>query len=127
MLPLQLYCIVYAVLLLCNGTQLSHLYCCMGANYMYLAQQQSSYACHCVQSKGKYIGSPILYYSNSVSTHRVRLLICGDINPNPGPSGDLSSASTTSDNVRHQYTSEFLHSCNSMKCSEKWREENTNV
>ena len=118
MIPLKLYSIVLVVLLLCRSTQLPHTYCCMRASY---SQQFNVSA----QSKGKYIGGPILYYHNSVSTYHVKLLSCGDIKPNPGPSGDDSAS--TLDIHRIQYTSEFLHSLNSgstCKC-EKWREDNT--
>ena len=35
--------------------------------------------------KGHFLGTRIPYYSNSTTTFQLRLLISGDVNPNPGP------------------------------------------
>ena len=60
--------------------------------------------------KGHFLGARIAYYNNSTATFQLRLLISGDVNPNPGPNNyrfdehpnDTPNYEILSDNQTHQ-------------------------
>ena len=56
----------------------------------------------------KYLGSHISYYPNSSATFQLRLLLAGDINPNPGPSVDTPGLSASSQHRKRYSISDLL-------------------
>ena len=60
--------------------------------------------------KSKYCGALISCYSNSVATHQILLLKCGDISPNPGP---LNEGNASSDS--HLPNQRVTYDCNTLR------------
>ena len=110
---------VLIVILLCSGCQLLPYEYCLHHVHVHSACQPYSF-------KGKYIGTPTLYYANSVSTFQTLLMISGDINPNPGPDNDrsVSLEADTVHNVQYTYDTQTLRSFNGKHTSIRstWRD-----
>ena len=78
-------------------------------------------------SKVKYTGQSVPYYTNSVATFQILLLISGDVSPNPGPATHSGSDYFVNHNPNDKltYNSQSLHSLNSTTATEKCRDRNS--
>jgi hypothetical protein len=61
---------------------------------------------------GKFLHTPIAYYCNSTATFQLRLLVAGDINPNPGPTNAVITSKSNSNHLLHVEESSMPQQCN---------------